>query len=105
MLYISSFLLQGDILQQISLTTGQIVIDVLFAIFCFSVRVALDEGSDDVGHPSEKDLNDSFPEDEDEEEYESTDEDSDWQPGKDEEEKEDVEELLKEAKRFMKRKK
>ncbi|XP_038176079.1 aprataxin and PNK-like factor isoform X2 [Arvicola amphibius] len=69
------------------------------------VRVALDEDSDDIGHPSEKDLNDSFPEDEDEEEYEPTDEDSDWQPGKDEEEKEDVEELLKEAKRFMKRKK
>lgn len=99
------FLLQGDILQQISLTPGWIAIDVLFAIFCFSVRVALDEDSDDVGHPSENDLNDSFPEDEDEEDYEPTDEDSDWQPGKDEEEKEDVEELLKEAKRFMKRKK
>lgn len=69
------------------------------------VRVALDEDSDDIGHPSENDLNDSFPEDEDEEEYEPTDEDSDWQPGKDEEEKEDMEELLKEAKRFMKRKK
>lgn len=69
------------------------------------VRVVLDEDSDDVGHPSENDLMDSFPEDEDEEEYEPTDEDSDWQPGKDEEEKEDVEELLKEAKRFMKRKK
>lgn len=69
------------------------------------VRVAPDEDSDDVGHPGENDLNDSFPEDEDEEEYEPTDEDSDWQPGKDEEEKEDVEELLKEAKRFMRRKK
>lgn len=79
----------------------------LFAMFCFSVRVALDEDRDDVGQPSEKDPNDSFAEDaEDEEEgYEPTDEDSDWQPGEDDEEKEDVEELLKEAKRFMKRKK
>lgn len=68
--------------------------------------MALDEDSDDVGQPSEKDPNDSFAEDEDEEEgYEPTDEDSDWQPGEDDEEKEDVEELLKEAKRFMKRKK
>ncbi|XP_075839690.1 aprataxin and PNK-like factor isoform X1 [Microtus pennsylvanicus] len=69
------------------------------------VRVAPDEDSGDAGHPGENNLNDSFPEDEDEEEYEPTDEDSDWQPGKDEEEKEDVEELLKEAKRFMRRKK
>ncbi|XP_053519276.1 aprataxin and PNK-like factor isoform X2 [Artibeus jamaicensis] len=51
----------------------------------------------------EHSLNDSFIDDE-EEEYEPTDEDSDWEPGKDEE-KEDVEELLKEAKTFMKRKK
>ncbi|XP_036038134.1 aprataxin and PNK-like factor isoform X2 [Onychomys torridus] len=72
------------------------------------VRVALDEDSDDVGQPSEKDLNDSFATDDDqdeEDEYEPIDEDSDWQPGEDDEEKEDVEELLKEAKRFMKRKK
>nr|XP_042129506.1 aprataxin and PNK-like factor isoform X2 [Peromyscus maniculatus bairdii] len=71
------------------------------------VRVALDEDSDDVGQPSEKDPNDSFAEDDEDEEegYEPTDEDSDWQPGEDDEEKEDVEELLKEAKRFMKRKK
>ncbi|XP_028371673.1 aprataxin and PNK-like factor isoform X3 [Phyllostomus discolor] len=58
---------------------------------------------EDDGQPSEQDLNDSFIDDE-EEEYEPTDEDSDWEPGKDEE-KEDVEELLKEAKTFMKRKK
>ena len=88
-----------------SLTPGRTAIDVLLAMFCFAVRVAPYEDSDDVGHPGENDLNDSFPEDEDEEEYEPTDEDSDWQPGKDEEEKEDVEELLKEAKRFMRRKK
>ncbi|XP_060239683.1 aprataxin and PNK-like factor isoform X1 [Meriones unguiculatus] len=67
------------------------------------VRIAVDEDSDDV--PTENDLNDSLPDDEDdEEEYEPTDEDSDWQPEKDDE-KEDVEELLKEAKRFMRRKK
>ncbi|XP_031238327.1 aprataxin and PNK-like factor isoform X1 [Mastomys coucha] len=59
-------------------------------------RVAIDEDDDDVGQPSD---------DEDEEDYEPTDEDSDWQPGKDEEEREDVDELLKEAKRFMRRKK
>ncbi|XP_040594215.1 aprataxin and PNK-like factor isoform X1 [Mesocricetus auratus] len=70
------------------------------------VRAAVDDHSDDAGHPSENDLNDSFPEDDEEEEgYEPTDEDSDWHPGKDDEEKEDVEELLKEAERFMKRKK
>lgn len=93
---------QGDIFQQISLTPV-VVVDVLFAIRCFSVR---DKDNDDGGHPSENDLNDSFLEDDDEEEgYEPTDEDSDWQPEKDDEEKEDVEELLKEAKRFMKRKK
>lgn len=59
-------------------------------------RVALDEDDDDVGQPSD---------DEDEEDYEPTDEDSDWHPGKDDEEQEDVDELLKEAKRFMRRKK
>ncbi|XP_052030215.1 aprataxin and PNK-like factor isoform X2 [Apodemus sylvaticus] len=59
-------------------------------------RVALDEDDNDVGQPSDND--------EDEEDYEPTDEDSDWQPGKDDE-KEDVDELLKEAKRFMRRRK
>nr|BAB25711.1 unnamed protein product [Mus musculus] len=52
-------------------------------------RVALDEDDDDVGQPSD---------DEDEEDYEPTDEDFDWHPGKDDEEQEDVDELLKEAK-------
>ncbi|KAL6086117.1 hypothetical protein STEG23_002154 [Scotinomys teguina] len=71
-----------------------------------TARAALDEDSDGVGKPSEKDPSDSFADDEDEEEgYEPTDEDSDWQPGKEDEEEEDVEELMKEAKRFMKRKK
>ncbi|XP_070368120.1 aprataxin and PNK-like factor isoform X2 [Equus asinus] len=59
---------------------------------------------DDVGQPNEYDLNDSFLDDE-EEEYEPTDEDSDWEPEKEDQEKEDTEELLKEAKKFMKRKK
>ncbi|XP_021579993.2 aprataxin and PNK-like factor isoform X2 [Ictidomys tridecemlineatus] len=63
-----------------------------------------DEDNDDVGQPNESDLNDSFIDDE-EEEYEPTDEDSDWEPEKEDQEKEDVEELLKEAKKFMKRKK
>jgi aprataxin and PNK-like factor len=70
------------------------------SIFCLSVRRVFDE-DDGVGQPSECDLNDSFL---DEEENEPTDEDSDWEPGKEDEEKEDMEELLKEAKTFMKRK-
>ncbi|KAL2774012.1 aprataxin and PNK-like factor [Daubentonia madagascariensis] len=67
------------------------------------VRSVLDEDDDNVGHPNEYDLSDSFIDDE--EEYEPTDEDSDWEPEKEDQEKEDVEELLKEAKKFMKRKK
>nr|XP_003469089.1 aprataxin and PNK-like factor [Cavia porcellus] len=66
-------------------------------------RSATDE-DDDTGQPSEYDPNDSFPDDE-EEEYEPTDEDSDWEPEKEDQGQEDVEELLKEAKKFMKRKK
>ncbi|EHB01215.1 Aprataxin and PNK-like factor [Heterocephalus glaber] len=69
----------------------------------FEVRSVSDE-DDAVGQPNEYDLNDSFLDDE-EEEYELTDEDSDWEPGKEDQEQEDVEELLKEAKKFMKRKK
>uniref|UniRef100_A0A8C6W7W8 Aprataxin and PNKP like factor n=1 Tax=Nannospalax galili TaxID=1026970 RepID=A0A8C6W7W8_NANGA len=60
------------------------------------VRVATEEDSDDVGQSRENNLNDK--------EYELTDEGSDWQPGKEDEE-EDVEELLKEAKKCMERKK
>lgn len=71
--------------------------------FHFSVRSISGE-DDDVGQPNEYDLNDSFLDDE-EEEYEPTDEDSDWEPEKEDQEKEDTEELLKEAKKFMKRKK
>ncbi|XP_076990544.1 aprataxin and PNK-like factor isoform X3 [Tamandua tetradactyla] len=59
--------------------------------------------SDDVGQPSEHDVDVNFIDDK-EEEYEPTDEDSDWEPEKEDQEKEDVEELLKEAKTFMKRK-
>uniref|UniRef100_A0A8D1QJJ0 Aprataxin and PNK-like factor n=1 Tax=Sus scrofa TaxID=9823 RepID=A0A8D1QJJ0_PIG len=69
----------------------------------FPVRSISDE-DDSVGQPNEYDLNDSFIDDE-EEEYEPTDEDSDWEPGKEDLEKEDTEELLKEAKKFIKRKK
>ncbi|XP_074063711.1 LOW QUALITY PROTEIN: aprataxin and PNK-like factor [Macrotis lagotis] len=64
----------------------------------------LDEDSDNDGQPNEYDLNDSFLDDE-EEEYEPTDEDSDWVPTNEDQEGEDVDELLKEAKKFMKRKK
>ncbi|XP_032147787.1 aprataxin and PNK-like factor isoform X4 [Sapajus apella] len=67
------------------------------------VRNVLDEDNDNVEEPNEYDLNDSFPDDE-EDDYEPTDEDSDWEPGKEDEEKEDMEELLKEAEKFMKRK-
>ncbi|XP_036608496.1 aprataxin and PNK-like factor isoform X2 [Trichosurus vulpecula] len=64
----------------------------------------LDEDSDNDGQPNEYDLNDSFLDDE-EEEYEPTDEDSDWEPPNEDQEGEDIEELLKEAKKFMKRNK
>ncbi|XP_074143211.1 aprataxin and PNK-like factor isoform X2 [Sminthopsis crassicaudata] len=64
----------------------------------------LDEDSDNDGQPNDYDLNDSFLDDE-EEEYEPTDEDSDWEPASEDQEGEDVEELLKEAKRFMKKSK
>ncbi|XP_040080017.1 aprataxin and PNK-like factor isoform X1 [Oryx dammah] len=69
----------------------------------FPVRSISDE-DDNVGQPNEYNLNDSFIDDE-EEEYEPTDEDSDWEPEKEDLEKEDMEGLLKEAKKFMKRKK
>nr|XP_020841059.1 aprataxin and PNK-like factor isoform X2 [Phascolarctos cinereus] len=64
----------------------------------------LDEDSANDGQPNEYDLNDSFLDDE-EEEYEPTDEDSDWEPANEDQEDEDVKELLKEAKKFMKRNK
>ncbi|XP_068925021.1 aprataxin and PNK-like factor isoform X2 [Petaurus breviceps papuanus] len=65
-----------------------------------------DEDSDNDGRPNECDLNDSFSDDdEEEEEYEPTDEDSGWEPADEDQEGEDVEELLKEAKKFMKRNK
>ncbi|XP_006863001.1 PREDICTED: aprataxin and PNK-like factor [Chrysochloris asiatica] len=67
------------------------------------VRSDVDE-DDSVGQPNAYDLNDSFIDDE-EEEYEPTNEDSDWEPEKEDQEKEDFNELLKEAKKFMKRKK
>ena len=65
---------------------------------------SISDEDDNVGQPNEYNLNDSFIDDE-EEEYEPTDEDSDWEPEKEDLEKEDMEGLLKEAKKFMKRKK
>ncbi|XP_040849226.1 aprataxin and PNK-like factor isoform X2 [Ochotona curzoniae] len=66
----------------------------------FPVRNAVDEDNE---QPDDCDLSDSFQEDE--EECDPTDEDPDWEPGKEDEEKEDVQELLREAKKFLKRKK
>ncbi|XP_007476784.1 aprataxin and PNK-like factor isoform X2 [Monodelphis domestica] len=64
------------------------------------------DNSDNDGPPNEYDLSDSFLDDDEEEESEPTDEDSDWEPtNEDQEGEEDVEELLKEAKKFMKRNK
>lgn len=74
-----------------------------YVLNCFSVRSISDE-DDSVGQPNEYNLNDSFIDDE-EEGYKPTDEDSDWEPEKEDLEKEDMEGLLKEAKKFMKRKK
>ena len=74
-----------------------------YVLNCFSVRSISDE-DDSVGQPNEYNLNDSFIDDE-EEGYEPTDKDSDWEPEKEDLEKEDMEGLLKEAKKFMKRKK
>ncbi|XP_062427386.1 aprataxin and PNK-like factor isoform X2 [Rhea pennata] len=55
---------------------------------------------EDSGEPNEYDLNDSFIDDDDEE-CDPTDEDSDWEPNSEEKDNEDVETLLKEARRFV----
>ncbi|KAJ6659589.1 hypothetical protein lerEdw1_018558 [Lerista edwardsae] len=68
-------------------------------------RSVLNDDSDNDGEPNEYDLNDSFLDDEEEEEYDPTDEDSDWEPDIQEKDNEDVETLLKEAKKFVKSKK
>ncbi|NWX89172.1 APLF factor, partial [Nothoprocta pentlandii] len=61
-------------------------------------KQTLEEDSDNDGEPNEYDLNDSFIDDE---ECASTDEDSDWEPNSEEKDNEDVETLLKEARRFV----
>ncbi|XP_064411781.1 aprataxin and PNK-like factor isoform X2 [Latimeria chalumnae] len=67
-------------------------------------KSVLDGDSDDDGNSNDYDLNDSFIDDEEEEEeYDHSDEDSDWQP--DSEEREDIDTLMKEAKRFSKNQK
>ncbi|XP_018422438.1 PREDICTED: aprataxin and PNK-like factor [Nanorana parkeri] len=63
---------------------------------------ALDDDSDNDGEPNEYDLEDSFIDDEEEEDF--TDEDSDWMPDSEEKDSEDVNQLVKEAKRFVKAK-
>ncbi|XP_069811204.1 aprataxin and PNK-like factor [Dendropsophus ebraccatus] len=64
-------------------------------------RSALDDGSDNDGEPNEYDLEDSFIDDDEEEDFDITDEDSDWMPDSEEKDSEDVKELLNEAKKFM----
>lgn len=61
---------------------------------------------DDVndGAANEYDLNDSFIDDEVEEEYEPTDEDSDWEPSSEEKDNKDVETLVQETRRFVRSK-
>ncbi|NWS46905.1 APLF factor, partial [Probosciger aterrimus] len=63
--------------------------------------VEKDSASDD--EPNEYDLDDSFIDDE-EEECDPIDEDSDWEPGSEDKDNEDVETLLQEARRFVKTK-
>ncbi|XP_030903450.2 aprataxin and PNK-like factor [Melopsittacus undulatus] len=63
--------------------------------------VEKDGASDD--EPNEYDLDDSFIDDE-EEESDPIDEDSDWEPSSEDKDKEDVETLLREARRFVKTK-
>ncbi|XP_077342065.1 aprataxin and PNK-like factor isoform X2 [Lithobates pipiens] len=60
------------------------------------------DDSDDDGEPNEYDLEDSFIDDDDEEEEDFTDEDSDWMPDSQDKDSEDVQQLVKEAKRFVK---
>lgn len=58
--------------------------------------------SDDDGEPNDYDLDDSFiDDDDDEEDFDITDEDSDWMPDSQDKDSEDVKELVKEAKQFV----
>ncbi|KAM3851326.1 aprataxin and PNK-like factor [Vipera latastei] len=68
------------------------------------VRSVLADESDDDGEPNEYNLNDSFIDDEEEEEYDPTDEDSDWEPDCQDNDGEDMDMLLKEAQNFVKTK-
>ncbi|XP_039205247.1 aprataxin and PNK-like factor isoform X2 [Crotalus tigris] len=68
------------------------------------VTSVLADESDDDGEPNEYDLNDSFIDDEEEEEYDPTDEDSDWEPDCQDNDGEDTDMLLKEAQNFVKTK-
>ncbi|XP_074845545.1 aprataxin and PNK-like factor [Carettochelys insculpta] len=65
----------------------------------------LEEDRENYDEPNEYDLNDSFIDDEEKEEYDPTDEDSDWEPDPEDKNNEDVETLLKEAQKFIKTKK
>ncbi|MBN3309118.1 aprataxin and PNK-like factor isoform X2 [Amia ocellicauda] len=68
-------------------------------------KSAADGDDDDDGEPNDYNLNDSFIDDEEEEDFDHTDEDSDYMPESDGSATEDVTELKKEAKEFIKRRK
>ncbi|XP_075719220.1 aprataxin and PNK-like factor [Rhinoderma darwinii] len=65
-------------------------------------KSVLDGDSDNDGEPNDYDLDDSFIDDD--EDFDITDEDSDWMPDSQDKDSEDVKDLLKEAKQFVKRK-
>ncbi|KAG8584041.1 hypothetical protein GDO81_008656 [Engystomops pustulosus] len=68
-------------------------------------RSVVDGDSDDDGEANDYDLEDSFIDDDDEEEdFDITDEDSDWMPDSEDKDSEDVKQLMKEAKKFMRAK-
>ncbi|XP_056423879.1 aprataxin and PNK-like factor [Hyla sarda] len=64
-------------------------------------RSALDGDSDDDGEGNEYDLEDSFIDDDEEEDFDFTDEDSDWMPDSEDKNSEDMKDLLREAKQFV----
>ncbi|KAE8600971.1 hypothetical protein XENTR_v10013482 [Xenopus tropicalis] len=65
-------------------------------------KSVLDDDSDNDGDPNEYDLEDSFLDDDEEEDFDNTDEDSDWMPDSEEKDTEDMKLLVKEAKKFVK---
>ncbi|KAM3931352.1 aprataxin and PNK-like factor isoform 1-T2 [Leptodactylus fuscus] len=64
-------------------------------------RSVLDGDSDDDGDLNDYDMEDSFIDDDEEEDFDITDEDSDWMPDSQDKDSEDVNLLVKEAKKFV----